>query len=235
MTKAPCWNEIFPEFKSTWQYAYKATLEHYAVLLPTSLLYGLSLFAGDISSFLVDKKSDAYFMVALAGAILSMAFNIGIARMGFQLEEKKPVSTLMLFGYGRFILPLIALNLILGGPLFIIGLWVLSVAPYFFPLAVVAGVYFFVRLGLFSYFLAIAPPATGKFLASFGALYLSLRQSFHATHGWFIFLLLLMIAEFALLILGALLLGIGLIWAVPFTLFANTHVFRRISERSLVK
>ena len=235
MTKDPLWQEIIPELKTAWRFAWKKTQTHYKSLIPCSLLYGCTIFAGDLSSFVIDKKSDAYFVIALTGAMLGMIFNIGLIRIGFELEAGKKPNPWLLFGYGRFILPLIALNLLIGGPLLLFLLFVLAEASYASPLVVAAAVYYFVRLGLFSYFLAESGPSRQSLKQSSLALTSSLKQSFVITRGWFSLLLVLMICEFVLLLGAAALLGIGLIWAVPFTLFANIYVFRRIIERSLVK
>lgn len=213
---------VLDELRAAFAYSYGMTRKHWRAFILPAIVYGICMFLPDIISAVTDRKGDLYFLIAVTAAFLSMTFTIGLARMAFLLERGERASFWTMFAYGRYILPLLGTNLIFGLPVLFLGLLELRFLPYaILPTALAVG-YFLLRLSFFTYFLAAAEKPLG--------LWESLRLSYRATRGRSVFVFCLTVAEFALLILGVLVLGFGIIWAVPYTTFACTFAYRRLIQ-----
>lgn len=205
-------------------YARQKTVLHQKQLRVPSLVYGLTLFASDICSYIIDEKSEAYLVFAYLTAIFSVVFSLGYIRIVFLLEEDRPASPWILFAYGNCILPFVGINFALGLPIIALGLFLFKWIPFSLPFTAFAIAYLFLRISFFGYFLAAANSEI--------RIWKSLHDSYRATRGFVAVALILTMLEFVFLFLGAIPLGIGLIWAVPFVTFANTYVFRRVLRKS---
>ena len=207
--------------------------KHWKALAGASVAYGFTLVVPDLLGHILDPKSDYFYLIGVAFAFLNVSFGIGMARMARLLEDGKPASWTLLFSYTAYILPLLGLTLVFIALL--LGLWLIAgmlqpAAPSgdsfkswnsLLPIAgILGGAYVYVRVSFFAY--ALAADDTG--ITAWEAL----KRSFRATRGWFWFSVVLGIGEILAYGLGIAALGIGLLWVIPFTLFASNHAYARI-------
>jgi uncharacterized membrane protein len=152
-------------------------------------------------------------LFALAGLFVSQVLAIGFTRITLKfVDGAKPELADLFSGYPLFIKFLLAS--LLYGLVVAAGLILL----------IVPGIIWAVRYSQFGYLVVDRGLGPTE----------SLRQSAEITRGarWQLFLLFLILI--GVILLGALALGIGLIWAVPTAMVASAYVYRKLAGQAAV-
>jgi hypothetical protein len=177
--------------------------------------------------------------INLIAAIVSVVITIGITRVALKFADGiKPKFSDLYQGYSatmvvRYVLAsilsaLAAVGSAIPALLVFIILFAITKTTLLFiaglPLMFIPAIYIALRLGQFRY---VIVDRNAKVMES-------LKYSWKITKGHVGMLLLFSIKLTGIVILGILVVGIGLLWAIPTTIVASAHIYRQLENLSSV-
>lgn len=221
-------NKAF-SIKEAFNYGYRATIDHFQLLCGITIITLLANMAVNLIShfagwhyqldfpetrnlwtltyviFMTAQKMAGYFVLA---TLIPTFFNLGYLKVGLELYDQKKADFKTFFSCAHLVIRTWLASMIYGA-IVIVGLMLL----------ILPGIYLAIRYMYFMFFIVDKDVSIQD----------SFKQSAEITRGNVFQLFVLGLILFLVEALGALLLGIGLIFTTPVAMMAAVYVYRKLS------